>query len=256
MKREVMSRLLFALALLLVTKAATAQYLAQGNIEFTKTTNAKLSFQLEAEESFQKSTYYQEMLKKMPKQISSYFKMSFDENQSVYFFDKEGEVKMPFQWGGKDPGSENIVVKDFKKMQSTSYKEIYDDAYIITDSIKKYQWKIHDEVRNIAGYECRKATTTIHDSVVVVAYYTDRILCNSGPESFGGLPGMILGMAVPRLYTSWFATKVNNVTLPENEIKKMKKGKAVDNSKLTNDLQKRLKEWGNYGAVILWKSSI
>ena len=255
MRKEIISKLKYLLLLSIATKSATAQYLAQGNIEYIKTTNAKLNFQLEADEEFQKSTYYTEMLKKMPKQISTHFKMSFNENKSVYFFDKEGEVKMPFQWS-KDPASENIVVKDFKQKQSTSFKEIYDDSYIITDSLKVYKWKIHDEVRNIAGYECRKATTIIHDSVVVVAYYTDRILCNSGPESFGGLPGMILGMAVPRLYTSWFATKVNGAELTENEIKKMKKGKAVDQTKLIADLQKRLKEWGNYGAIILWKSSL
>jgi GLPGLI family protein len=246
---------IYILAIALSSPSATAQYLAQGSIEFTRTTNARLSFQLEADESFQNSPFYKEMLKKVPKHISSHFKMTFTENQSIYFFDKEGEDKMPFQWS-KDPASDNIVIKDFKKKQSVSQKEIYDEIYIINDSLKKYKWKIHDEVRNIAGFECRKATTVIHDSVVVIAYYTDRILCSSGPESFGDLPGMILGLAVPRLYTSWFATKVNNVTLSENEIKKMKKGKPIEQAKLHSDLEKRLKDKSTWGAVILWKSSI
>lgn len=233
-----------------------AQYLTQGNIAFTRSTNAKLNFQLEADDEFKNSTYYKEILKKMPKNITDHFMMSFNESRSVYFFEKEGTEKSPFQWGGKDPASENIVIKDLVKKTFTAQKEIYDDTYIISDTIREFQWKIHDEVRDIAGYPCRKATTMINDSVVVVAYYTERIMVSSGPESFGGLPGMILGLAIPRLYTSWFATKVESVELPDEANKKFKKGKAVNYDKLYADLQKRLKDWGNYGSAILWKVNL
>ncbi len=46
------------------------------------------------------------------------------------------------------------------------------------------------------------------DSIYVVAFYTDEILTTGGPESFTGLPGMILGIAIPHEHVSWFATKV------------------------------------------------
>ncbi len=74
------------------------------------------------------------------------------------------------------------------------------------------------EIRQIAGYECRKALTIINDSVYVVAFYTDKILLKGGPEGFNGLPGMIMGMAIPRLQTTWFATKVEPTPFDPKEL--------------------------------------
>ena len=39
-----------------------------------------------------------------------------------------------------------------------------------------------------------------------------------GPELFTGLPGMILGLAIPRYYTTWFATKVELADIDETKI--------------------------------------
>ncbi len=50
--------------------------------------------------------------------------------------------------------------------------------------------------------------TRLNDSIVVIAFFTDEIIPASGPESFGGLPGMILGLAIPRMHTTWYATKL------------------------------------------------
>src|SRR5690606_20869137 len=79
---------------------------------------------------------------------------------------------------------------------------------IIKDCIKKIKWKITDEYREIAGYNCRRANGLTQDSVYVVAYYTVEIPVDGGPESIHGLPGMILGMVVPSQHVSYFATKV------------------------------------------------
>jgi GLPGLI family protein len=38
--------------------------------------------------------------------------------------------------------------------------------------MRNYQWRITDETRTIAGFECKKAVTKICDSVYVVAFYT------------------------------------------------------------------------------------
>jgi GLPGLI family protein len=49
------------------------------------------------------------------------------------------------------------------------------------------------------------------DSIYVVAFYTDQIPVSGGPESFTGLPGMILGVALPYEHITWFATKVSEI---------------------------------------------
>ncbi|HRP90199.1 MAG TPA: GLPGLI family protein [Edaphocola sp.] len=238
-----------------LSKIGSAQFRSKGSIEFTRSVNQKLNFQLEADEDFKKNSFYKEILKQLSTNAESYFKMDYNKVQTVYFFDKDGETKSKMNFGGKI-AEENTVIQNFKSNQITAQKAVFEKDLIIQDSIPQYLWKIHDEQRTIAGYPCRKATTIINDSVVVVAFYTDQIMVSSGPESFGGLPGMILGLAIPRLYTTWFATKVNDVELPESQIKKIKKGKAVTYSEMNKDLESRLKEWGKHGQAILWKCTL
>lgn len=79
---------------------------------------------------------------------------------------------------------------------------------IFEDSVTRLRWKIDDETRVIAGFKCRKAVGVMMDSIYVVAFYCPEIVPQGGPEIFAGLPGMILGVAIPRMYTTWFATKV------------------------------------------------
>ena len=66
------------------------------------------------------------------------------------------------------------------------------------DTARKVQWRLSDETRTIAGFECRKAVGIFDDSIAVFAFYTDEILINGGPESINGLPVMILGLGMPR----------------------------------------------------------
>ena len=80
----------------------------------------------------------------------------------------------------------------------------------------------------IAGFNCRKAVTKIFDSVYVFAFYTDEIIISGGPCSINGLPGMILGVTIPRLYTSWIATKVMLNGVDENTIKPVTVRRIID----------------------------
>ena len=115
------------------------------------------------------------------------------------------------------------------------------------DSLAKINWKITADTRLIAGFECRKAVGIIHDTIAIFAFYTDELLIQGGPESIHGLPGMILGMGVPRLHTTWFATKVevNNVNM--NSVIPATKGKKVNYKTMIESIDKVLKNWGSYG---------
>jgi GLPGLI family protein len=86
----------------------------------------------------------------------------------------------------------------------------------------------------------------------VVAFYTDEIPISGGPEQMGGLPGMILELAVPRLYTTWVATKVEVTTVKSDELKVPEKGKALTHAALEERLFDSLKDWGKYGRRNIW----
>lgn len=89
---------------------------------------------------------------------------------------------------------------------------------VFEDSLKFIRWQIGDETRSIAGFKCRKAIGVMMDSIYVVAFYCPEILPQGGPEYFNGLPGMILGLAIPRLHTTWFATKIQITGIDEKKI--------------------------------------
>ena len=121
----------------------------------------------------------------------------------------------------------NTVYDDLTTQQQISKRKVFDDTYLLQDSLQRIKWKFTDEVRDIAGYPCHRANGLILDSVYVVAFYTDNIPVSGGPESFNGLPGMILQVALPHENVSWIATKVEAISLPPGSIVPPTGGKVM-----------------------------
>jgi GLPGLI family protein len=94
------------------------------------------------------------------------------------------------------------------------------------------------------------------DSVFVVAFYTDEITVPGGPESFTGLPGMILGLVINRIHTSWYATKVETTTVNTKDIVAPVKGDKITEAQLKEELKKLMKTWGEYGQRNMWNIMI
>ncbi len=99
------------------------------------------------------------------------------------------------------------------------------DLYLLSNPLRKIDWKIGSEIRKIAGFDCRKAVGKIMDSIIVIAFYSDEIIPSGGPESFTGLPGMILGLAIPRMHATWYATKLELIDISDKDLQAPKKAK-------------------------------
>ncbi|MDB5140317.1 MAG: hypothetical protein JWR12_2233 [Mucilaginibacter sp.] len=131
----------------------------------------------------------------------------------------------------------NIVYSDLTTKQQISKRKVFDETYLLRDSLKNIKWKFTDEVRDIAGYPCHRANGLILDSVYVVAFYTDKIPISGGPESFSGLPGMILQVVIPHENVSWIAIKVEDVSLPTNSVVPPTGGAVINFKGLTDKLR-------------------
>ncbi len=131
----------------------------------------------------------------------------------------------------------NIVISDLVTQTSQSQKNVLATEFVITDSLPKIKWRITNETREIAGFTCRRANALILDSVYAVAFYTDEIVPKAGPEAFTGLPGMILGVALPDEQISWFATKFTPTIDNGLKIPPVLKGKKITNTELKNLLK-------------------
>lgn len=213
---------------------AQVRFIDRGKIFFERRVNQfALEESLRGEEKM--NTFFEEVRKLVPKVLVNQFELSFTPQQSIYrISDDDMERKVLLQQLKPD-NSDYTYTQLGERNQIKTYT--FMEQYVWKENLRSYRWKFTGETREIAGFECKKALTTICDSVVVVAFYTDEITVSGGPERFHGLPGMILGIAVPRLSLTLFATKVE---LGEPVIKSPVKNstKFTDPAKLQKDVEK------------------
>lgn len=220
-----MNRLIFFLIFCLLPFKLLAQqlFIPNGKITFEKKVNmARTLANLGISE---------EVKGTMAKYKTSNWDLCFDRTRSIYKAQKKDDTDDDLMYFISPGESTNELYADYANKNRVLKKSIMGEDYLLKDSIPNVDWKIMHEVRTISGYECRKAIGRINDTVYVIAFYTDEILLRGGPEGFSGLPGMILGLAIPRLNTTWFATKIEAFTNFNNEIQPPSKGKKAETDK-------------------------
>jgi GLPGLI family protein len=244
-----MKTALYILLFLSLSSAVHAQYTMTGKIEYERKVSVKRMYR-ELYES-KDNSWYESMKAKLPQSKSKFFNLYFNTNTTVY---KPGKkIEEENKWIGSTPVDDDQVYNDFKTGKVTAVKDLYGDKLIVQDSMKQLQWKIYSEIRTIADYKCRKAVAKICDSVYVVAFYTDDIPVSGGPHMFGGLPGMIMELAIPRLYTTWVATSVDNAPPKDGELSfSAGKGKKLTHAETLKQLQSSMKSYGDWGHRFVW----
>lgn len=243
MKKKI---ILFAVSLV-YTVSLSAQYIhftSSGNIEFEKRINSYVVIQknINKDNEAWMQPQFDFYKKNNPQFKTLKANLEFGNNKTLY---TPNENDLSQNWlVDTNPllNQFNTIFTDIKTKSSVNQKIVFGQTYLVKDSTRKIKWKITDETREIAGYTCRRANGIYLDSVYIVAFYTTRIPVAGGPESFGGLPGMILGVALPHENVTWFATKVTET--PQNDILPPKKGKATDEKDFWKTLQDASENWG------------
>ncbi|HMK26005.1 MAG TPA: GLPGLI family protein [Chitinophagaceae bacterium] len=245
-------KIILSVSITIAVQAVTAQdrFFSTIKVEFEKTTSVR-QLMKDLQEG---NSWYEQNKDRYPVSVVSYYEFTGDTSRSMYRPIKE----MP-----QDPrsfyrpvGDKNIVYTDYKKGISISQKPVFEETFLVEDSLMKIKWKITGDVRTIAGYDCRKAVGILNDSIAIFAFYADELLINGGPEGIQGLPGMILGMGIPRLHATWFATKVEVFDVKMNKVVPATKGKKVNRSTMMSSLQRLAKDWGTYGSKLILNFAI
>jgi len=236
-----------------LVRAQNAHFTTSGTIEFEKSINMyaiikKLinkdneSYLTQALDQYKKT---QPQFKKLKSTLT------FDDNKVL--FSPQPEEATTNNFFGSSPINTqiNTIASDLSTGTSITQKKIFEEVFLVKDSLRKINWKVTDEKREIAGFQCRRANAVIMDSIYVVAFYTEEIAVPGGPESFTGLPGMILGVALPHDNITWFATKVTDVSIPPAKLASPVKGKPVNNKTLLATLKAAMADWGTQSQTIL-----
>jgi GLPGLI family protein len=132
-----------------------------------------------------------------------YFELFISDTCSI-FKPQESDLKEKFSWAT----AKNTVYQDFNRHTRYMVKTMWGEELHLTDSLFKRQWQITESNRKIAGYACRKAYWQANDSTRIYAWFSYDLVPSTGPESFNGLPGTILGLATEDGGVVYFAKKV------------------------------------------------
>lgn len=237
----------------LTADAQHARFATEGSIEYEKSVN--MHAQIKKQINKNNESYYLPALEQYKKTQPQFKKMksvlSFSKDKTLYTPIAEVTATRTLFSEVPAANQNNIIYTDLGTSKSTAQKNVFEELFLVTDSTRKINWKVTSETRDIAGYNCRRANAIIMDSVYVVAFYTDEIPVSGGPESFTGLPGMILGVALPHENITWFATMVHDKALPAGTIAPPKKGKVTTSAGLVTTLKNALKNWGEYAQMQL-----
>ena len=225
---------LFIVLVVFTNRSAAQQFITKAVIEYEVKTNIKKTMGTNS---------WQEMLKDaMPQFKTGYYLYTFADNKSIFKFDHWPEVMRIPEWLRRND-EDNVWYFDHSNNKFSMQKNVFGTSFITDDTIPVINWKITNESRNIAGFNCRKAEGKISDSVYVFAFYTDEIMIPGGPCSINGLPGMILGVTIPRMYTSWIATKIMLNDVPVNTIKPVTSKKPYTLTSMKSIVKERTKDW-------------
>jgi GLPGLI family protein len=224
---------------------AQARFFNSIRVEFEKTTSVR-QLMKDLQEG---NSWYEQNKDRYPVSSLNYYEFTGDTSRSIYKPGKEVPID-PRAWY-RPMGDKNVVYNDYKTGTTISQKPVFEETFLLEDSLLRIKWKLTGDLRTIAGYDCRKAVGIINDSIAVFAFYTDELLVNGGPEGIHGLPGMILGVGIPRLHATWFATKVEVFDVNMKPVTPPAKGKKVTRISLITRLGKLAEEWGTYGGKLL-----
>ncbi|MDZ4663306.1 MAG: GLPGLI family protein [Bacteroidota bacterium] len=240
-----MIRKLYSFVFLIVFVAFAGAQITYGKVTYERKTN--LYKRLKHWEDVK------EWVKEGDKVKIDEFELTFTDSVSC-FKPVESEYRDNFEWATSLNTTYQNKVTDSK----VTFKKIWGEEFMLKDSLSKRKWKITDGQRIIAGFNCRKAIWVENDSSRVYAWYADEIVPGFGPESFNGLPGLILGLASEDGGTIYFAKKVE-VILPKPEVFQLPKTKKkpVKTTEFREQLAKQYgkEKWGkamllnNFGGV-------
>ena len=177
-------------------------------------------------------------------------------------------------------GGGGTYYKNVKEKNYTVDKEFMGKEFLVKDSLPKLNWKMESETKMIGGYNCFKATavrpvsqsdfrnfrpkkqeeakegeakkddkekkTNFMDDIdmpkeiTITAWYTPEIPVNQGPESYWGLPGLILEVNDGK--TVILCSKIVLNSKDKVEIKAPTNGKVISQKDYDETVVKKMEE--------------
>lgn len=202
--------------------------------------------------------------KQLAKQMQREYTLIFNTHESTYKRVQELDQSSSVSSGGlqiRMTGGDGILYRNTKTKVHKESEDLFGKEFLVVDKPESRNWKIVNEFKQIGQYECQKATfmsavrqMTVDsdqgdevvekvDSVEVVAWFAPSIPVSTGPDSYWGLPGLILEVKNGNM--SILCTKVAMNSEEVGEIEVPKKGKKISRADFEALREEKLEEMMN-----------
>lgn len=226
-------KLLVGIVMFCVFSPLLAQHQTYGKITFERRTNLE-------------KRYTDQRMKRMINESNKIRNEAFN-----FYFNDTSSAFIPIQENSPSEvswmTSKNAYYQNLNANNQLTVLSLFGQFLYIKDSLPQRNWKITENTRNIAGYDCRKAIYQKNDSTRIYAWYATSIVPSVGPEGFCGLPGTILGVATEDGGIIYFAKKVEFIQPKSEELQgDIGKNKAITIKELKADIEKKYgsQPWG------------
>jgi GLPGLI family protein len=243
-------KLLFTFLLALVTVTTFAQKNFQGKATYMSKTTMDMSRfgKMSEQEKKQRMARFKSFLEKT-------YTLTF--NKTASSFKEDVKLDAPGASGpswGRSNGQGSIY-KNTKDKKMIEDVEQFSKRFLVSEDMEPSQWEMGTETKKIGQYTCYKAILVKEDKnidwgsifsrgsnekkdstntkenkpakkmLTVTAWYTPQIPVSTGPDTYYGLPGLILELNAGR--TTMLCTEVAINTQEALEIEAPNKGKEV-----------------------------
>ena len=229
-----------------------------------------------------------DMKKRIEERMKSMFEktfiLTFNKEESIY---KEEEKLEAPGGGGMRFGGFSMTggdqYKNVKENKLLIEQEFFGKQFLINDELKKLDWVMTAETKQIGKYMAMKATAVVEvgnanimsafrgrgrggrdnadraiandstksnnteiekpETQIVTAWYTPQIPINQGPAEYWGLPGLILEVSAGT--TTILCSKIVMNPGEKEEIKRPSKGKEVTQKEYADTVKEKMEEMSN-----------
>ncbi len=168
-----------------------------------------------------------------------------------------GGMTMVINTGSQD----KILYKNIADQSFLREEEVMGKEFLIKDALESSEWELTGETKKIGDYTAQKATFTriidsqrfstgmtemenVKDTINVTAWFTPEIPVSHGPESYFGLPGLILEVQNGGRTLICEKIELNPSTNPV-KIEQPKKGKVVNREEFRAMQEEGMKQMMN-----------
>ena len=233
-----------------------------------------------------------EMKARIPEFRTDKFELIFNENVSLFRSVVDEEAPDPFANAGGGGGggmrfnfrmpSANTYTDLAKQIQYEG-REFFEKEFLIVDSLKQYKWKLSEETKTIAKQLCKKATTMITapqmrmrvsigrggenntdttantkrapKETELVVWYAENIPVSFGPDSYSGLPGVIMEIDQDNGATVTTSVEVS-AKYPKKELVAPTKGEKMNRAQFQENMQKLMQDMQRGGGIRMGGNAI